>query len=236
MTQSTRTITHALAAEWGLPYNCASEDTAAESPGTAVELHDEQTGTLRWVSVHRLTFRAPDDNRTYTVNYARGLHAYCDPWLYQFTADITLTAVGQQQPAEGDFPDDQPPPTDLDAIRAVTARLAAHAEGFQEVLDDDDRGPWGHLVGADIAELQHLVTHLPAGTPERLAELEADATRFKADYLGACETIAAMHAAATGRASEAPIRGVVEDMADVRARVLELERQIAGATATGNTP
>jgi ParB-like chromosome segregation protein Spo0J len=59
-------------------------------------------------------------------------------------------------------------PTDqaavLDRIRAVARRLAAHAIGFQDVLDESDRGPWGKTVGADIAELRRLADEQP--TPD----------------------------------------------------------------------
>lgn len=41
----------------------------------------------------------------------------------------------------------------LDRVRTIVRRLAAHAVGFQDVLDESDRGPWGRTVGADIAEL-----------------------------------------------------------------------------------
>lgn len=63
---------------------------------------------------------------------------------------------------------------------------------------------------------------------ERLAnaEKEADAERYKQDYLKACTTIAAMHAAATGRDDRGPDRGVVEDVADVRARMLAAEEAL----------
>ncbi|MER7697019.1 hypothetical protein [Streptomyces sp. NPDC096095] len=53
-------------------------------------------------------------------------------------------------------------------------------------------------------------------------ELAQDAERFKADHLAACRTIAEMHEAATGRTGMGAIRGVVEDVADVRARAEEL--------------
>lgn len=54
----------------------------------------------------------------------------------------------------------------------------------------------------------------------------ADAERYKADYLRACETIAQMHAAATGRPGEGPTRGVVEDVEDVRLRAERAEAAI----------
>src|SRR5690606_40106122 len=56
---------------------------------------------------------------------------------------------------------------------------------------------------------------------QRAEEAEAEAERFKADYLKACQTIAAMHEAATGRTGEGPVRGVVEDVADMRARAVQ---------------
>jgi hypothetical protein len=45
----------------------------------------------------------------------------------------------------------------LDRIREVVRRLAAHAVGFQDVLDESDRGPWGKTVAADIAELRRMI-------------------------------------------------------------------------------
>ena len=44
----------------------------------------------------------------------------------------------------------------LERIQGVVRRLANHAVGFQDVLDDSDRDPWGRLVGADIAELRRM--------------------------------------------------------------------------------
>ncbi|MBQ0827674.1 hypothetical protein [Streptomyces tagetis] len=58
-------------------------------------------------------------------------------------------------------------------------------------------------------------------------ELQQDAERYKADYLSACATIAAMHEAATGRTGLGPIRGVVEDVADMRVRAEQAESAIA---------
>lgn len=63
----------------------------------------------------------------------------------------------------------------------------------------------------------------------QINELAADAERFKQDHLGACKTIAEMHAAATGRTGEGPVRGVVEDVADVRTALLRAEQERDGA-------
>ena len=48
------------------------------------------------------------------------------------------------------------------------------------------------------------------------AEMQDEILVLKADYLRACQTVAAMHEAATGRTGEAPWLGVVEDVAEVR--------------------
>lgn len=58
---------------------------------------------------------------------------------------------------------------------------------------------------------------------EALINAHADAERYKADYLSACFLIAQMHAAATGKPGDGPIRGVVEDVADLRERAVALE-------------
>ena len=45
----------------------------------------------------------------------------------------------------------------LERIRVAVRRLAAHAAGFGDVLDESDQGPWGKTVAADIAELRRMV-------------------------------------------------------------------------------
>lgn len=58
--------------------------------------------------------------------------------------------------------------------------------------------------------------HDPAAeTIPTYGELCAEIERWREEYFGACQTIAAMHAAAMGRQSD-PIRGVVEDVQDLR--------------------
>jgi hypothetical protein len=51
----------------------------------------------------------------------------------------------------------------------------------------------------------------------RIDELQADVAEMRQNHDGACKTIAEMHAAATGVPGSAPKRGVVEDVADLRA-------------------
>ncbi|MGW9170144.1 hypothetical protein [Streptomyces decoyicus] len=66
----------------GLPFECDAED----EPGYAVELHREQVDTRRWMSVHQLIFRAPDDGKVYSVLYEQGLTEMQDDhdhWGYE---------------------------------------------------------------------------------------------------------------------------------------------------------
>ncbi|MFI7563817.1 hypothetical protein ACIBVM_18505 [[Kitasatospora] papulosa] len=110
-----------------------------------------------------------------------------------------------------------------DAVTAETKRLierrtatltkhanakASTADQYAEWLTDAARAcaspeppTWGNLANT-------------------VKELAQDAERFKADYLAACKTIADMHEAATGRTGMGPIRGVVEDVADMRTECL----------------
>lgn len=66
-------------------------------------------------------------------------------------------------------------------------------------------------------------------TDQTTAELAFDAERYKRDYLNACKTIADMHAAAVGRSDIGPIRGVIEDVEDVRLRAERAETERDGA-------
>jgi hypothetical protein len=50
-------------------------------------------------------------------------------------------------------------------VRRIVSRLAAHAVGFGDVLDESDRGPWGRTVGADIAELSAAVAPVAVSVP-----------------------------------------------------------------------
>jgi len=61
--------------EWDLPGAWADD-----SPEI---LHREQIDARRWVSVHILVFRAPDDGKAYQVTYVEGLTEVqedTDPW------------------------------------------------------------------------------------------------------------------------------------------------------------
>lgn len=54
--------------------------------------------------------------------------------------------------------------------REIVRRLAAHAVGFQDVLDDSDRDPWAKTVGADIVALQDALSVTPCTTKDSLDE------------------------------------------------------------------
>lgn len=69
--------------------------------------------------------------------------------------------------------------------------------------------------------------------PSRVEEL-AERDEMRRNYERACQTIAAMHEAATGRTGEGPARGVVEDVADVRARAEEAEGKLSKSEGLGH--
>lgn len=83
---ATRTFTREQLDALGLPDDLATEKNAAKYPEAAVELHREQIDTRRWVGVHELVFRAPDDGKAYRVTYEEGLTEVqdgTDPWNYE---------------------------------------------------------------------------------------------------------------------------------------------------------
>lgn len=59
-------------------------------------------------------------------------------------------------------------------------------------------------------------------------ELQETADNLKHDYMRACQTLAHMHAAAVGEV-RGPDRGVVEDVADLRARCLAAEEALSNS-------
>ena len=56
-----------------------------------------------------------------------------------------------------------------------------------------------------------------------VSELRVERDEMKGNYLRACQTVAAMHAAATGKPGDGPRRGVVEDIEDLRAEKERLQ-------------
>ncbi|WP_406161043.1 hypothetical protein [Streptomyces canus] len=72
---STREFTREQFDEWDFP--------GGRVAGAPEILHREQVDSRRWVSVHELVFRAPDDGKVWRVHYERGLTESqddTDPW------------------------------------------------------------------------------------------------------------------------------------------------------------
>jgi hypothetical protein len=65
---------------------------------------------------------------------------------------------------------------------------------------------------------------------KRCASLEQERDQTKLDHVHACQTIAQMHAVAVGEVT-GPKRGVVEDVADLRARCQHLEQAVRDIVA-----
>lgn len=79
-----RTFTREQLDSLGVPFDLPTNPATAPK-GAAIELHDEQIESRRWVAVHELVFRAPDDGKAYRVHYERGLTEVqedTDPWNY----------------------------------------------------------------------------------------------------------------------------------------------------------
>ncbi|MFJ2017226.1 hypothetical protein [Streptomyces nodosus] len=84
--------------EWGVPFDLPTDpDTVPE--GAAVELHSEQVGSRRWVSVHELVFRAPDDGKAYRVTYQQGLTEHQDGTDEWDDRDHVVGEEVEQRPA-----------------------------------------------------------------------------------------------------------------------------------------
>lgn len=80
------------------------------------------------------------------------------------------------------------------------------------------------LPAAESANAKPGDTLNPTTLEEALAELRM----AQKDHLGACKTIVAMHTAAMGEACP-PTRGLVEDVADLRARYLKALQEVVNA-------
>jgi len=119
--------------------------------------------------------------------------------------------------------DDERPPfalildqvPDVSPLRGDTARIA------QLVVESGARA---FLITAETVEIPANEVLLPE--PAELvaeAELRYERDEMRSSYEGACRTVADMHAAATGREGMGPVRGVVEDVEDVRMRAENAE-------------
>ncbi|MCG7524922.1 hypothetical protein MHW47_10800 [Streptomyces sp. OfavH-34-F] len=101
---------------------------------------------------------------------------------------------------------------------AEAALLAEHTREEMRLADENRRAMAGTTQALERARAQL------AAAEAAIVEAEHDRDRYKADYLAACKTIADMHEVATGRTGMGPIRGVVEDVADVGAAVSRVRR------------
>lgn len=114
-----------------------------------------------------------------------------------------------------------------DVIRqAITDRDPAYALAEQERARQAECALTAEIRHAERTEQRAEQAERRAdGLSKLLADAEQDAERYQADHLAACRTIADMHEAATGRPGKGPVRGVVEDVTDVRTRAEEAERR-----------
>lgn len=101
--------------------------------------------------------------------------------------------------------------SDMERIRATIAADRAKYRGALRTfraLAEGDRALLSEVNEDYQADVDTVVV--------RIAELEAENARLREDHAGACETVAKMHEAAVGKVT-GPRRGVIEDVADVRA-------------------
>lgn len=113
----------------------------------------------------------------------------------------------------------------LCALRGVTD--TARAEEAEHRAEKAERR--GDHWKAKAQEIEADRDHEAAAREQA----QQDAERYKADHLAACRTIAEIHKAATGRTGMGPVRGVVEDVADVRARAEQAAERVKWATSAG---
>lgn len=110
---TTRTFTRDQLTAIGVP-----DDWDAEDGQRAEHLHEEQVDTRRWVSVHELVFRAPDDGLAYSVCYERGLTEHQDGHdVWGYRDEIKATEV-QERPVvvQQWLPVDAPADRSLDSV------------------------------------------------------------------------------------------------------------------------
>lgn len=145
-----------------------------------------------------------------------------DDWLDRFS-DAVDRAIKAAKPIL--TPPETPSKPNLTSwMSVVFDGPPSHESGrFVEVEDDQghsiNAGQW-HDRGDGMWELR-IPQH---SSGKSLAEAWAEIARVRMELAAAQRTIADMHAAAVGEV-RAPIRGVVEDVADVRAKLVALEER-----------
>jgi hypothetical protein len=121
-------------------------------------------------------------------------------------------------------------------FRAACGVLKAEEGALLRSLVEQERDAGDSLAGgvsasaATYARRYEQAAERLRKAREQRKEARAEAAEHKTNYLGACKTIAAMHAAAVGEVC-GPRRGVVEDVADLRAERDSLRQQLAAAKA-----
>ncbi|MFD4786571.1 hypothetical protein ACFWN1_05715 [Streptomyces sp. NPDC058459] len=117
-----------------------------------------QSARERAQAHHDGTLRLVADRETYQ-RWLKEAEAEVGQWRATFGRDALPGALRRLEGAE----------TVIERVRVIGRRLAAHAAGFQDVLDESDHGPWGKTVGADIAELTATLdgTAQPTAAKER---------------------------------------------------------------------
>ncbi|WP_406412102.1 hypothetical protein [Streptomyces halstedii] len=152
-----------------------------------------------------------------------------DPYGHADLPDVIRQAMADRDPAYALAEQERA----RQAEYALTAEIR-HAERTEQRAEqaEAERDELHAALGLAPGQLHSAALSAIRGRAANCRELiarakaaEVDAERFKADHLAACRTIADMHEAATGRPGKGPVRGVVEDVADVRARAEEAERR-----------
>ncbi|MFF4177631.1 hypothetical protein [Streptomyces sp. NPDC001750] len=174
----TRTFTRAQLDTMGLPNDIVTADYAADHPewvtahpGVAIELHREQTESRRWESVNTLVFRAPDDGRTWQVDYLAPLTEMqdSDPWDYASEVEAVeveqeLTVVMEWRPVADTPPAEHQPTATLGLTAAEAAENAArNAASLPSAAQAADSM---HRALARPAGLDALLDHVAANLPD----------------------------------------------------------------------
>jgi chromosome segregation ATPase len=112
---------------------------------------------------------------------------------------------------------------------AEVARLEAEVERLRSDRDSllQDRDEFSENLSA--AQCHLTIAVAGEGFYEQFKQAERERDEAKHNYEEACQTIAKMHEAAMGSVC-GPVRGVVEDVADVRAALAEARAEVERLT------